>query len=142
MANCTTTHEQHVNATVQQLWAAWINPDIMAKWFWPMYPDSTYQTDARLGGEYRYASEKTGVGAYGIFTEVVPEHLLRMTWNWVDEHQNDEETVSVWFEDGVIRLEHAAATMDSCDMNRAAWTDRLRRLMELWGRKEQAEPKA
>ncbi|NLD34317.1 MAG: SRPBCC domain-containing protein [Clostridiales bacterium] len=138
MPHCATTLEQPVNATAQQLWAAWTDPDIMAQWFWPMYPDSTYATDARLGGEYRYASRKTGVGAYGVFEEVVPERLLRMTWNWVDEHQNDEEIVTVWFEDGLIRLEHIAATMDSCDMNHAAWADRLRRLMELLGHKNQA----
>lgn len=128
MAKCVAIIEQAIPASAKDIWAQWMDPAKLAIWLWPHYPDTVYQISAQIGGSFRFSSDKTGVGAYGEIVEFIPEKLLRLTWNWVDEYIDDLEEVTVHFNEGFIRLEHIAQTIDSCTLYQASWTDTLLRL--------------
>jgi uncharacterized protein YndB with AHSA1/START domain len=130
MTRCATQIEQTIPAaSAQELWAQWIDPDKLAVWFWPLYPDTVYEIDPRQGGRFRFYSKKTGVGAHGEIKEFSPGSFLSLAWFWEDEAGGgEEETVNISFSDGLIRLEHSADSLDSCTMYQNVWTDILYRL--------------
>ncbi|WP_158288633.1 SRPBCC family protein [Ornithinimicrobium flavum] len=74
-----------VAAPPDALWRAWTRAEAWARWWWPHWPDSRYEVDARPGGFYRACSPGAGVGVHGIFTQVDPGHRLAMTWTWEGE---------------------------------------------------------
>ena len=129
MTRCATQIEQAVpDATARDLWEQWMDPDKLAVWFWPLYPDTIYEIDPRLGGGFRFYSKKTGVGAHGTIKEFIPAERLALAWHWEDEGSDEEEAVTVTFSDGHIHLEHGADSFDSCAMYQNVWTDILYRL--------------
>ncbi|NLC33507.1 MAG: SRPBCC domain-containing protein [Clostridiales bacterium] len=128
MAKCVAVMELAIPVSAQDIWAQWIDPQKLSNWFWPIYPDTVYEINAQAGGSFRFSSNKTGVGAYGEVLEFIPYQLMRLSWNWVDEFNNDLEEVTIHFSDGLIRLEHIAETFDSCTLYQASWTDTLLRL--------------
>lgn len=128
MAKCVAVIEQAIPASAKDIWAQWMDPQKLALWFWPQYPDTEYQIFTQKGGSFRFSSDKTGVGAYGEILQLTPDELLHLSWNWVDEYIDDVEDVAIHFSEGLIRLEHIAETMDSCNLYQAFWTDALLRL--------------
>lgn len=135
MTTTTLLITQEVPAPVEAVWAAWTEPDRLATWWWPMYADTTYDVDARVGGEYRIATASIGIGVHGRFTAVEPPHRLELTWTWEDgEDHGPEETVVVELSarDGgtLVTLQHATEAAGAADF-RQGWTDCLARLGEL-----------
>lgn len=129
MTKCAAQVEQAIPAaTAEELWAQWISPVKLAVWFWPLYPDTVYELDARQGGHFHFYSKKTGVGAQGEIIAFIPNKSIHLSWYWDDEGNNDSESVEINFSDGLIRLEHSAETIDSCTMYQSFWMDALYRL--------------
>lgn len=69
--------EQSVQAPPAEVCVAWLNPDRLAQWWWPQFPDTTYEVDAREGGGFRFRSEQAGLA-------VVLEHRLAKPGEDVD----------------------------------------------------------
>lgn len=78
----TITITRTVAATPQASFAAWTEPEQLARWWWPQFPDTAYELDVRVGGRFRIHSARLGHGAHGEFTIVEPGRRLGMTWIW------------------------------------------------------------
>lgn len=74
-----------VPAPPDDVWRAWTTAAAWGRWWWPHWPDTRYDVDARPGGFYRAHSPGAGVGVHGIFTEVEDGRRLSMTWTWEGE---------------------------------------------------------
>jgi len=81
--------ERDFDASIETLFDAWTNQDVLRKWMGPQgmsCPDAT--CEAKLGGEYCFpmmgesGEPHTVVGA---FTEFSPPHSLSFTWSWIQE---------------------------------------------------------
>jgi uncharacterized protein YndB with AHSA1/START domain len=65
------------NASPEQVFEAWVNPDILRLWLAPMV-----EADARVGGRFRLeVSNPEGVHLVtGVYRELVPGQHIVMTW--------------------------------------------------------------
>ena len=128
---------QRVPAPPATVFAHWTNAGLLAAWWWPQWPDTTYEVDARVGGAYRIRSDGAGFGAHGVFTALDEPHRIAMTWVWeTGEESSPEDTVVVEFaeHDGgtLVTVTHAVAAADEDTSGlRQGWTDVLARLGEL-----------
>lgn len=75
------------DATPEQVWHAWTDPDAVAQWWHPAgaaTPRDSVEIDARVGGHYRYAmvneNDGTTVVTGGVYLKVDPHHRLEFTW--------------------------------------------------------------
>lgn len=83
MSEATTiTISRSVPVPPERAFAAWVDPEELAQWWWPQWPDTTYDLDVRAGGHYRMHSAAAGFGVTGELTVVEPPHRLAMTWIW------------------------------------------------------------
>lgn len=116
----TLTLARTVPVTPRAAYDAWVDPDVLATWWWPHLADTTYAVDARPGGVLAIDSPTAGIGVRGEFLEVEPGALLRFTWRWMsgDEPAADSagrlavDTVEVRFvpvEDGTeVTVRHTS----------------------------------
>ena len=81
----TITIVRHVPVGAEQAYTAWVDPRELAQWWWPQWPDTTYQIDARAGGSYRIHSAAVGMGVEGVFTAVDRPNGFTMTWIWISD---------------------------------------------------------
>ena len=110
----TVTLTRFVPVPVPRAWRAWTDPVELARWWWPMFPDSTYDWSPGPGATYAIHSRAAGFGVRGHFTEVDEPRRLVFAWSWVDG--DDEEpvpgTVEVTFEaqDGgtLVTVQHTS----------------------------------
>jgi uncharacterized protein YndB with AHSA1/START domain len=72
---------------------AWTHADRMAAWWWPQWPQTTYELDVQPGGAYEIRSPHDGVAVAGGYTVVDPGHVLGFTWLWEGETAADRVTV-------------------------------------------------
>ena len=75
------------DATPEDLWSAWTDPDEIAVWWHPRgvsTPRASVAVDARVGGRYTYTMVDDATGdAYptgGVYLEVQPFERLVFTW--------------------------------------------------------------
>ncbi|MBF4769496.1 SRPBCC domain-containing protein [Nocardioides agariphilus] len=96
----TVTLTRHVPVPVPRAWRAWSNPAELARWWWPMLPDTTYDWSPEPGAAYAIHSRAAGFGVRGHFTEVDEPRRLVFDWAWVsgDEVEPVPGTVEVTFE--------------------------------------------
>jgi uncharacterized protein YndB with AHSA1/START domain len=135
MTTTTLVMTQEVAAPVERVWAAWTEPDRLARWWWPMLVDTTYDVDARVGGDYRIASAAAGFGVRGRYTALEEPHRLAMTWIWEDEDGDgpEEQVVVDLAPRGpgtLVTVTHTTEAAGADDF-RQGWTDCLARLGEL-----------
>ena len=101
-----------LDATPEEVWRAWTDPDSLSAWFsrWTTTPRDTVEIDARVGGRYAYAmmsadtDDKVVTG--GVYREVVPFERLVFTWGHPDGDPDDTPVVTVTLEpvDGGTRM--------------------------------------
>jgi uncharacterized protein YndB with AHSA1/START domain len=82
-----------VHADAQTAYDAWTHPDRLREWWWPQWPETTYDLDVWTGGAYAIRSPHDGVAVSGGYTEVRPGHVLAFTWLWDGETDADRVTV-------------------------------------------------
>ncbi len=88
------------NASLERVWNAWTNPDEISKWWIPdgFTQPSIPEIDLRLGGELKYhlqPAEGDAFYAHGVFKEIIPNELIRSTWQW--SHADQETLLTVKF---------------------------------------------
>lgn len=119
---------------------AWTDPAILRSWWWPMFPDTTYEVDAVEGGAFRIESADAGFGCRGEFLIVAPGERLGFSWVWITSGVDADVTdrVIVRFtrdgDDTVVQLSHEALDVDEVDGLTEGWRgvlDRLGALTEL-----------
>jgi uncharacterized protein YndB with AHSA1/START domain len=76
-----------LDATPEQIWTAWTDPDHAAQWWHPRgltTPRDSVQIDARVGGSYSYTMVDDATGEEhptgGTYSEVVAPERLVFTW--------------------------------------------------------------
>jgi len=81
----TITISRQVPVGPERAFAAWLDVAELARWWWPQWPDTTYELDPREGGAYRISSAAVGMGIEGRFTTLDRPRTLAMTWTWIDD---------------------------------------------------------
>lgn len=136
------THElvltQHVPAPPARVYAAWLTPEGMSRWWWVALGDTTYAVDGRVGGAYLVQSASAGIGVRGTFTALEEPRLLELTWTWLDGGvPGPAETVRVDLSaqgDGtLVTVTHQAATAEGIEPYREGWAHVLSNLARLHG---------
>jgi uncharacterized protein YndB with AHSA1/START domain len=127
------TMTQEVAATPERVYAVWTDAALLATWWWPQLPDTTYDVDAVVGGDYRIRSEAAGIGVHGRFVALEPPHRLELTWVWEDgaDHGPEERVVvdlAATATGTLVTVTHAVADPLGADDFRQGWTDCLARL--------------
>ena len=88
-------------ATPEEVWRAWTDPDETAQW-WPNTPRESVEIDARVGGRYIYAmvNEETDdrIVTGGVYRDVQPFERLVFTWGKPDDDPDDAPVVTVTLE--------------------------------------------
>ncbi|MFG6503972.1 SRPBCC domain-containing protein [Microbacterium sp. P05] len=81
------TLERLLDATPEQVWAAWTDADEVAEWWHPAdatTPRESVSVDARVDGRYAYTMVNQATGEEyptgGQYLEVVPHDRLVFTW--------------------------------------------------------------
>ena len=134
------------DATPEELWQAWTDPDSAAQWWHPggmSTPRQSVEIDARVGGRYTYAmvDDATGdkVVTVGVYREVVPFERLVFTWSQPGADADHASVVTVTLEPAGERTRmtfdlrrHDQALGDEGD--RDGWTDALDVLEEYLAR--------
>lgn len=90
------------DATPQELWDAWTNPDEAALWWHPRgvsTPRESVTIDARVGGRYAYTmiNDETGESypTGGVYLEVDPFERLAFTWGSPDAEPEAAPKITV-----------------------------------------------
>lgn len=129
---------QHVPAPPQEVYAAWLTPQGLARWWWVNIGDTTYEVDGREGGDYVVRSESAGIGVRGTFTTLTEPTLIEFTWIWLDgEVAGPQEFVRVDLapQDGgtLVTVTHQVAQADGVESYRQGWEHVLGNLSRLSG---------
>ncbi|MDO9501824.1 SRPBCC domain-containing protein [Falsiroseomonas sp.] len=130
---------RRIAAPPARVFAAWTQPEMMARWFGPHHTRVDHaEVDARIDGAFRIRmTEDNGdrheVG--GRYLEIEPERLLVFTWAWASMPER-ESRVTVRFrplEDGTeITLTHDRfADAATATRHRRGWTESFERLIAL-----------
>ncbi|USQ80676.1 SRPBCC family protein [Ornithinimicrobium faecis] len=127
---------QHVPAQPHEVYAAWLTPEGMSRWWWVKIGDTTYAVDGRVGGSYLVESQGAGIGVRGTFTRLEAPTLLELTWTWLDgDTAGPEESVRVDLtEQGggtLVTVTHLVADPDGVESYRQGWEYVLGNLQRL-----------
>lgn len=96
---------RRLDATPEEVWHAWTNPDAIADWFHPRNtstPREEVEVDVRIGGQYTYTmvNDDTGdrVVTGGVYQDVSPYERLAFTWGEPGADPDDTPVVTVTLE--------------------------------------------
>ena len=132
------TVKRRLNAPPAKVYAAWTDPQKIARWFGPARVKAgTEQAsiDARVGGRYRISfdmedGEHCEVG--GVYREIVPNERLVFSWAWHSTPERESQvTISLKPDgDGTLLTLHHEQFFDSAarDSHERGWTGMLDKL--------------
>ena len=130
-----------IPATRSRVYAAWTRPEELVLWFapGPMRPGSVW-IDLREAGRFRLAmqapspltGEEIELTFTGTYEKIVPEELLRFTWE-VEGDAGDPTLVTVVFKDveggtEVLLTQERIPNSDLLRRNRGGWSGMLEKL--------------
>lgn len=97
---------RQLDATPEQIWAAWTDPDEATQWLHPrglVTPRESISFDVVAGGTYSYTMVEEVDGrefpTAGIYREVVPNKKLVFTWGNVDDADDDRLLITLTIDD-------------------------------------------
>lgn len=127
---------QHVPAPPDQVYAAWLSPEGLSRWWWVDIGDTTYAVEAREGGALLVQSAGAGIGVRGTFRTLREPALIELTWVWLEsEDAGPEELVRVDLapRDGgtLVTVTHQVADPGEVESYRQGWTYVLANLARL-----------
>ncbi len=91
-------------ATPEEIWTAWTDPDSAAQWWHPRgmhTPREKVEIDARVGGRYAYTMVDAAGNeflTFGVYREVVPFERLVFTWGDPSDDPDDFLVITVTLE--------------------------------------------
>jgi uncharacterized protein YndB with AHSA1/START domain len=132
------TFKRRLNAPPEKVYAAWTDPEKIARWFAPASASKAggrASIDARVGGRYcvsftMQSGEHFEVG--GVYREVVPNRRLVFSWAWHSTPER-ESLVTVQLEPdggGTLLTLHHEQFFDqaACDSHERGWNNALDKL--------------
>lgn len=101
--------KRKLDAPPQDVYAAWVTPEILAKWFVGTSGHSctVHEADVRVGGRYDFEIEMNDGETHrvrGVYQEVIENEKLVFTWAWISTPER-ESLVTI-----DLRPDGAAAT--------------------------------
>ena len=109
------TLKRRLNASCEKVYAAWTDPEKIARWFGPAQVKAgsvSADIDLRVGGRYRISFEG-GDGEYfqvdGVYLEVTPNARIAFSWAWHSTPERESQvTVSLQPDGGgtLLTLHH------------------------------------
>jgi uncharacterized protein YndB with AHSA1/START domain len=132
------TLKRRLNASPAKVYAAWTDPEKIARWFGPaqvVAGSVRADIDARIGGHYR-VSFKMQDGEHhevaGIYREIVPNQRLAFSWAWHSTPERESQvTVSLKPDgDGTLLTLHHEQLFDQAarDGHESGWIGTLDKL--------------
>jgi uncharacterized protein YndB with AHSA1/START domain len=134
------TLKRRLNAEPAKVYAAWIDPQKIARWFAPASARANSGhavIDARVGGRFRVGfvldnGENFEVG--GVYRELVPNQRLVFSWAWHTTPERESQvTVSLRPDgDGTMLTLHHEQLFDqaACDSHARGWNNALDQLAD------------
>jgi len=95
---------REVSGGVEAAYRAFTDPEVLAQWWWPHLPDTSYSVDPVVGGEWRIRSVATGIGVRGTFTTVTPPERLAFTFSWMSDGQGETLDVGTALDEVEVTL--------------------------------------
>jgi len=137
MGTGTITVTRRVAAPPERVFAAWIDAEQLAAWWWPQLPGTTYRVDARADGRFLIHGPAIGATISGVYSAVDPPQRLAFTWNWENDGEGEAvvaDTVVVTFEpdDGGTRttVAHTSSAHEPDGATEQGWSDVMDRLVD------------
>ncbi|WP_420970493.1 SRPBCC family protein [Bradyrhizobium sp. B120] len=138
-ADTTLRIERLIAAPPEVLFALWIEPAQLLKWWAPDgYEPSVDILDARPGGRWRTMMRRPDGGVVatsGVYRVVEPPYRLSFTWAWESEHgaRGHESEVAVTFEAAaggtrLVLLQQRFENKETCDRHVIGWSAALDRM--------------
>ena len=132
------TLKRRLNAPPAKVYAAWTDPEKIARWFGPsqvVAGSVRADIDARIGGRYR-VSFKMADGEHnevaGVYREMVPNQRLAFSWAWHSTPERESQvTVSLKPDgDGTLLTLHHEQMFDEAarDGHESGWIGTLDKL--------------
>ena len=131
------TLKRRLNASPEKVYAAWTNPQQIARWFGPSSVKAgTGQAsiDARIGGRFRisFSTDDEYYQVGGVYREVVPNQRLVFSWAWHSTPER-ESLVTVTLKpdgDGTLLTLHHEQLFDQAarDAHEHGWIGTLDKL--------------
>jgi uncharacterized protein YndB with AHSA1/START domain len=119
----------------KRLYEAWTTPEIASKFLGGSgdIVSIVRKMDVRIGGDYDILMKNTPFGeieVVGIYSEVVPNEKLVMTWRWKEDDPKDEfdTFLTLEFKDvpegaEVVLTHYGFASLESRNNHEEGWTD-------------------
>jgi uncharacterized protein YndB with AHSA1/START domain len=132
------TLKRRLNASCEKVYAAWTDPEKIARWFGPAQVKAgsvSADIDLRIGGRYRISFEG-GDGEYfqvdGIYLEVTPNTRIAFSWAWHSTPERESQvTVSLQPDGGgtLLTLHHEQFFNEAArDGHARGWSDLIDKL--------------
>jgi uncharacterized protein YndB with AHSA1/START domain len=132
------TLKRRYNAPPAKVFAAWTEPEKLARWFGPEGITSVQaELDLRVGGRYRITAQSPGDTheVAGVYQEIVPGQKLVFSWAWKSTPDR-QSLVTITFKpdrDGTMLtlLHEQFFDEDARDRHQQGWTGALNKLEKL-----------
>jgi len=132
------TLKRRLNAPPAKVYAAWTDPEKIARWFGPaqvVAGSVRADIDARVGGRYR-VSFKMQDGEHhevaGVYREMVPNQRLTFSWAWHSTPERESQVTVLLKPDGdgtLVTLHHEQLFDEAArDGHESGWTGTLDKL--------------
>ena len=134
------TLKRRLNAPCEKVYAAWTDPEKIARWFAPAQVEAgsvRADIDLRVGGRYRISFE-SGDGEYsqvdGVYRELTPNARIAFSWAWHSTPERESQvTVSLQPDGGgtLLTLHHEQFFDEAArDGHGRGWNDLFDKLEE------------
>jgi len=131
------TVKRCLNAPPAKVYAAWTDPEKIARWFAPANAKTgsvQADIDARIGGRFRisFSTDDEYYEVGGVYREVAPNQRLVFSWAWHSTPERESQvTISLKPDgDGTLLTLHHEQFFDSAarDSHERGWTGMLDKL--------------
>jgi uncharacterized protein YndB with AHSA1/START domain len=132
------TIKRRFNAPPAKVYAAWTDPQMIARWFGPAGVERVEaDSDLRIGGHYSIVMHVPGDrhDVLGVYREIVPNQKLVYTWAWKSTPERDSLVTVTFKPDGegtmLTLLHEHFFDADARDRHQHGWAGAIDKLEKL-----------
>ncbi|WP_153770722.1 SRPBCC domain-containing protein [Labrenzia sp. CE80] len=135
-----------LNASINDVWNAWTQPELMRQWFCPLGMKVVEaETDLRVGGTFRIVMDARNAGmrpppemgdfltAFGTYQQLEPHQKLVFSWAWEGRDEASRVTITLTpkGDQTVLVLEHVGLLDEASRIfHEDGWTPTLDNLSQ------------
>jgi uncharacterized protein YndB with AHSA1/START domain len=150
LAKPSLTLKRRLNAPPAKVFAAWIEPEQLLRWFGPAKAVNLHaETDPRVGGRFRVVFRTPDGEEHdvrGIYREFVRDEKLVFTWSWRTMPERESLVTVTFKRDGdgtILTLLHEQFFDEPArDRHQAGWLGTLDKLEALFAGEKTTPPPA